>query len=158
MQWTTWAWERANGDCKYIFLTLFYASLLISVPHSVTITCHVLQRYCSWMSANSLQSWPTLEWVSILSSRGSCWPRDGTYVSCFCQANSFPVSLKRQGTICPHYSYSHSLHPPLFPPFFLVSHTYTEQWILRFRLLFKLLFPMLSHACIYTHICEQFVS
>ena len=82
MQWTTWAWERANGDCKSIFLTLFYASLLISLPHSVTITCHVLQRYCcSWMSANSLQSWPTLEWVTILSSRGSSWPRDGTQVS-----------------------------------------------------------------------------
>ena len=73
---------RANGDCKSIFLTLFYASLLIHVPHSVTITCHVLQRYCcSWMSANSLQLWPTLEWVTILSSRGYSWPRDGTCVS-----------------------------------------------------------------------------
>ena len=106
---------------------------------------------CLWDSPGRIP-----DWVAVLSSRGSCRPRDGTYVSCFCQANSFPVSLKRQATKCPHYSCSRSLHPPLFPPFFFVSRTYTEQWILRFSLLFKLLFPMLF-ACMYihTHICEQ---
>ena len=79
------SWQWNEGLFLNLFLILSCYALIVCVClslRSVVTLCNPVDCSLSGSSAHGIFQARILEWVSISSSRGSSWHRDGIHVSC----------------------------------------------------------------------------